>query len=1162
MPEVHVVVEVEQQIRRLLGELRYWPEVQVLESSIGVSVEQLRTVTGEIEERYRDDMHVLLDDLVRSHAKLCKMSGSAFLDFLTLTEEYTAEHRFMFTRARGRRLGRALRRSGHLSAFGVQAAISRHHQVRRRFSMMRRTYMTRLVAVVGEAGSGKTHLGASLTAETKGRPSGIYLEAWPLGRRDTVDDLVPRLRGLSANTFEEVLDAAESAAVRAGARLPVMIDGLSDSEDPAAWKSELETLRVVLQRFPSVVLVVTLRPSARSMTLPQGISEVMLRGFSRFTAKAVNRYFDYYKIDRSGLHIPLLRFNNPLFLRIFCEATNADRVRWKRAEEVPGSLVVAFRLFRDRALIRIAERPGGPRRLPSDIRTALESIARSLWDTRRRAIPFDELRALIHDTSQDWSSSLAQAFVDEGILSRDTDHKGAHHTVILFDAFAGFLVADELLGRMSQDDFVEWIANDCVLSRLGTVVSQAHPLSADIRAALSALTPRRYRIQLWTLLNGTLRHDAIVAAADLEASLLDDETVTQIGRIAMLPLPRFERDLFDRFLEVHDVPTHPLNAEFLNQILSETSVPDRDLRWTEWIRKREENTLIQLRSYIDQWRSEHAHTQKDQLQAVWTKWLLTSTARCLRDTATLALYWCGRGDLSTLLQLTMSSLTENDPYVPERLLAATFGVMMAESSKNLDLDDGVIGFLDRVWTTYYTANAAKPTSHALIREYVRGIMEITERYFPHTFRQSRCARNSRFTMPNRVRPILSDDKRNEDGDLLYGFDFKNYTVGRLVPDRRNYDYDHPGYQEVLSWIRGRVWDLGWRADRFEEAEREISESRGYAGRIDPSHLDPYAKKYGWIGFYEAAGRLHEEGRLPLHVDDGRLSDIDIDPSFPRSPPALRTSIDGWLPCEPLDPEAWTKRALVKVPDEILRSEYLNGQRGHWLALHGFLRKKNVVHRREVFGFLKAILVRRSDIHELKDALHSRRYPGNHWLPDPPVSYYSFAGEMPWSAGARQWRGSKDLRGLYLGTIRTGSGREITVEIPVHEYLWEAYHSCVNDSGGGAIPAITFADKFDLRAIPNSLDWCDDKGERVSMTVGSPVGFESGNLLYIKERLLNSYCEAHDYALVWIVWGERNFDFGRDPDDIPESVRKIYVSGSHIWRRVSTLDEVAPSGVSS
>ena len=479
--------------------------------------------------------------------------------------------------------------------------------------------------------------------------------------------------------------------------------------------------------------------------------------------------------------------------------------------------------------------------------------------------------------------------------------------------------------------------------------------------------------------------------------------------------------------------------------------------------------------------------------------------------------------------------------------------MMAAPGERRTFGDELTDFLNSLLTAFCGDEATSPTDHWLIREYVDGIVEVTRRYYPAALGE--WALDRQFAAPGRPDPIPRDDARATERDIVYGLDFKNYTVGRLVPDRGNYQDEHAGYQEVLSWIRGRVWDLGWRSERFEPVERSIAKSRNRADRAD--RLDSYAKKYGWIGFFEAAGRLQDEGRLPLRSDEGRIPDIDIDPSFPAVPATPNLNLPGWLCREPLELPKWVREGRVNVSDDLLRTESLERLAGPWVALDGFLLQEDIESRREVFGFLRGILVRRDEEEQLKDAILARAYPGNYWIPEPPAAYYLFAGEMTWSSRARHGRSADELKELYAGMVTGVGTKVIAVEIPVHYYSWESYHSSVNEAGGQPVPAMTFAEAFDLRVVPSSLDWCDSEGERVSMTLSAPSDFKSGHLLYIREDLIRRYCDEHDYELIWIVWGERNPHF-TEPWVRPDWVKQVYAAHSNVWRHVATLNEIAPA----
>ena len=586
IPEVHIMVEIEKEIRRFLGEDQFWPEIEELANELAVTISELTGFANLGEEDLKAHLLSLIEDLNHLRTTFSEL-------LLALTDRNLQQARELsvaewiprISRTAGRQLARALRRRLHQSSILVQAAISQQQESLKLLSRVSEYLSVNLIAVVGPAGCGKTHLAAALTAETGNRLSGLYMEAWPLKRRGTIDDLLPRLRGLPGASFGEVLEAVESAGVRYHARIPIVIDGLTESEDPATWKGELEAIRIMLSSFQHIVVVVTLRPSAAAVAIPDSLPCVELQGFSSLTEEAISRYFDYYKINSAGLKLPLERFSDPLFLRIFCEATNPDRSVRVGPERIPTSLVAAFGEFRHVVVNRLAGKPGiSVRRYPTDILRALDKIALVMWDTGRRAMPFNEIRELIGDVSADWTESLARALEDEGVLSRDP--YGDQRTVILFDAFAGFLIADALTKQKGQEDFAEWLREDLTRRRLSSpqwhvpgrttnsrkwlsnsiadrmcsvcrsimgvlpfskskakfselpAGRQSHPLASDVRKAFVGLVPRRFQMQFWQFVDEDLQREALVDSAELEGELLDSSTVNEIARVAVQP-PNF-----------------------------------------------------------------------------------------------------------------------------------------------------------------------------------------------------------------------------------------------------------------------------------------------------------------------------------------------------------------------------------------------------------------------------------------------------------------------------------------------------------------------------------------------------------------------------------------------------------------------------------------------
>ena len=158
-----------------------------------------------------------------------------------------------------------------------------------------------LVAILADAGGGKTQMAAQLTAPQENRPAGILLYGRDLHRGQSLDDLAHRfsINGTPLTNIEQLLVSLDAAGKRAGCRLPLVIDGLNEAENPKDWKAPLAILNKAVERYPNVLVVCTLRTgeyrredrrwNSRSQTtaresfavmaLPDGIRKIESEGF-------------------------------------------------------------------------------------------------------------------------------------------------------------------------------------------------------------------------------------------------------------------------------------------------------------------------------------------------------------------------------------------------------------------------------------------------------------------------------------------------------------------------------------------------------------------------------------------------------------------------------------------------------------------------------------------------------------------------------------------------------------------------------------------------------------------------------------------------------------------------------------------------------------------
>jgi hypothetical protein len=299
-----------------------------------------------------------------------------------------------------------------------------------------------------------------------------------------------------------------------------------------------------------------------------------------------------------------------------------------------------------------------------------------------------------------------------------------------------------------------WLKEPTTLSALNGNAAESHPLAADIFQQLVGLVPRRlHHQQLWELLDDPVRTVALRMAAALEATYLDTGTVTCIAEL-IRQAKRGSEKLFRRLFNTRSSPQHPLNAEFLDSVLRAMPVSERDLHWTEWIRKNHALISDDL-TYLEQrWRNNLTkRTVADALRAKWIMWLLTTTVLNLRDRATRALYWFGRGAPGTLFEQTEKAVNINDPYIFERILGASYGVAMA-----LHCAPGMADFTKtilpeharRIFDLMFEKNAPGRTTHELTREYGRRFIELARLHNKKLLSAAEFAR---------VRPPYSDSSR-------------------------------------------------------------------------------------------------------------------------------------------------------------------------------------------------------------------------------------------------------------------------------------------------------------------------------------------------------------------------------------------------------------------
>lgn len=579
-------------------------------------------------------------------------------------------------------------------------------------------------------------------------------------------------------------------------------------------------------------------------------------------------------------------------------------------------------------------------------------------------------------------------------------------------------------------------------------------------------------------------------------------------------------------------------------------LPERDRTWSEWVRYRSGDQILdELKTLIESWSRDLSRVKEDDLNALAISWLLTSTSEEIRDLATKALERFGRPEPKRLFEIATRMLEVDDLYVVERVVGAAFGAASAHQMPN---PGGIFERALSQWLVQLSGRFLKggssPTSHELLRSYVRTTFELAGTLHKVTVPGRVDPHALEFAMQSPAGIMADTDPSAKECASTLHIDFQNYVIGPAIIGRRSYDFKHEGFRRALGEVMARVWDLGWRASLFGDVDREIANaSTRFGGK---GKVERYGKKYGWVAYYELIGRLNDAGQSrDQWVGGGRNVSADIDPSFPDEPPVAPIALPEWAPAGSINDESWLGKGAVTMPTSLWSPDNLFGADGSWLLIEGFLE-----HRRDgrrVWGFFHTLLLNSGDVAPALKMIEGRDYLGSAFFPELPTIRDVFAGEMPWSRrfevrfdegddnaySPRVLRPNWDDKGIEVG--------QLAVEFSTDEGgsqtgLTQSYD----------VPSFEFASKFGLRQLPGTMDLVSLDGVRASaiFRVQHPW---VGHFLFIRRDLVFRF--AGDRRILQVGWGERQVTV--DWENVPASVSDALVKYQNLWREVRLLDSI-------
>ena len=722
-----------------------------------------------------------------------------------------------------------------------------------------------LLFLAGDAGTGKTHLLCDMARQrlSEGRPTVLVLgEKLDKGNPR---ELLPRHLDLPDLTMPELLMALNAAGEAAGTRALLLIDAINEGGGLETWPAHIRAFANEVSRYSHLGLVVSCRTSYVQPILtsePEGAQPEDLGfisaehlGFAGHEWDASRQFFEYYELAAPDFPLLQPEYSNPLFLKLLCQSLrSAGETSLPRGSTGITSLFERF-LHEANHRLAVPDRCNY-RKEDNLVSQAVRKLARAMLEEDEDWIPYSKFRAICKELlpDRDWDRSLEKGLLDEGVVARN------------------WLGADEYLGlsyqRLSDHLQASALLEECDLAGIRAFLSELEGKApglfrkSGLLEALAVQLPEKLKCELPDLVT---EHDHYVVRRSVLQSIIWRDPAAFSDSlddyINSLPWGRalYDNPLIETLLHVSCVPGHPYNAIRLDRALRRLSLPGRDAWWTTHINTAMKDDSIAYR-IIDWVQSPQAGViahDAARLVAITLTWLLASSNRSLRDSATKALVVLLRDRLPLLIDLLAQFEAVDDPYIAERLYCAAYGCALSTRDERAleTLAEVVFG---RVFSNGY------PPVDILLRDHARGIIEIavTREVLP-THVDLDLVRPP-YNSPWPVRPPTQawlerrapvETHRSLHASLADRIgDFARYTVGSAVghfeaPNQRarrkqRRDQARKAAEEAHLQLASRVAgdERALRADAPDDPDslaaflaalaREHSQSRRSAGRTD------------------------------------------------------------------------------------------------------------------------------------------------------------------------------------------------------------------------------------------------------------------------------------------------------------------------------------------
>lgn len=725
--------------------------------------------------------------------------------------------------------------------------------------------------VTGIAGNGKTHSLCRLIEQCHAQCAFYLLYGTDFSDRGPLETILSTL-----HWHEDDLHKLNDYAKIKDRYAVFVVDALNEGSNTDYWRNNLSILKEELDKYERIKLLVSFRTMACTDVLQRQLEKdgqwkkIEISGFEN-TKDAIKKHFEINEIQGNVDNLLVNRdFQNPLFLKIFCEAfthTTLDDMREYSRVEIYNKYLQnrnykisqlvdedSTRQITSRFVIELAKISVNESHCMDILRNRARKIADSICKYRT------------------WSKNLMNILLKENILKEYRLSNGKDFIGFEFDSMGDVLKASFILYK--GDTFVV----DYVLRTIKLILEQNRSIF-DYSFIPNVFT---YLFSEWKP-NEKSKWERLLAYKDLRQCFMqglslrhDDEEYSMI--ISSLAKGIIEKDssFISPYELLENFRTYKYGVlQIVFKQLDNMTMHERDEKWTIKINElqRHYGITVRLKGLLN--------TEKDDYDKLSELicWFLTSSFQTLRAVLIMYLRDIFKTDLKILTNTTKQFASVNDPYILQGLFAAVYATLVLTRNPKKSKE-----IAEYICCTYYNSKESAPTD-LVVRNWTMRIVEYAS-YLDKSYNGWSELKN---LMPfNSVSNPFKEEKYDEAScddyfgttngakmlyDSLFASDFNHYIIGTnghsysdvFVNGERNIDETAElgyKYDVNLDDIAKAIAILIKEKYKYSDALGNYDKDIYSRNRFDQSQ-ERIGKKYQWIGYYEVLSYLCDHYKILL-----------------------------------------------------------------------------------------------------------------------------------------------------------------------------------------------------------------------------------------------------------------------------------------------------------